>query len=242
VVTFQKPKEASWEFSLTQKNGQGQDETSLPLQMSKPLTRPVNYEILRYRPKNGNSDAQLAVKLDISAFKEKPTIQVIEADGPKELPGNSYALSPGELLVTIKAQQDLRLEPIILLLKEGETGALVSILPPVPPTITAILNPAAENKPEGLIDAEYPVIIQGENLEYVARVFFGSTPARILQTAPNALSVMVPKGAKGSVQVRLETNIKFLDRLLTNVGDFSTPNKAMFTYVPPPATETRTQR
>jgi len=234
VVTFLKPKETSWEFSLTQKNGQLPDETTLPLRMAKPLTRQVNYEILRYRLKTPKTPAELAVKLDVSDFKGTPKIQIVDADGPKDLPGKAIPLSPGELLVTVQSPEDLRLEPIILLLTEEQTGALVSIVPPVPPTINAIVNSAAENKPEGSTEGEYPVTIQGENLEYVARVYFDSTPARILQTAPSALTVMVPpRAADGAVQIRLETNIKFMDRLLTNVGDFSTPNKARFTYVKP---------
>lgn len=235
VVQFPKPPEPSWEFMVRQNNKQGMEQTAVPLRMSRPLTRQVSYEILRYRPKEARKLAELAVKLDVSTFSGKPTVQIVEGGGPVAFPGREVELSPGELLLTMQPEQDLRLEPIILLLTQGEVRSLVSIMPPVPPTISGIENESAQNKAEGLMEGEYPVIIRGENLEYVARVYFGSNPARILQVSPNALTIMVPKGAEGPVQVRLETNIKYLDRLLTNIGDFAISNnrKIVFTYVKP---------
>lgn len=229
LIRFPKPKEPNWKFSIRQNGKQGQEE-AIPLLMTRPLTRQVSYEILRYRPPQKKVRAELTIKLDVSNFDGTPDVQVVESDGLKALP-SPIQLSPGELMITVQPERDLRLEPLILLVSLGAIKAQVSILPPLAPTIKAIVNPNFGDKPEGHTDTEYAVVIQGENLEYVERVFFGSKPARILNISSESLTVLAPKGDEGTVQVRLETNISYLGKLLTNVGDFAAPNsKATFTY------------
>lgn len=105
------------------------------------------------------------------------------------------------------------------------------------PTIDSIENPAT-GKAEGLVDGGYTVIIRGRNLQNVSQVTFGSSrPVKpdARRRHPNVLLVKAPGGPKGGAQVLLEGYIG--TKAVTNILDFTTPGKAIFTYLAKPKPE-----
>jgi IPT/TIG domain len=149
--------------------------------------------------------------------------------------GRCTVVSAGEVLVTIPLPTTDHNDAILLVVAadKGES-AILNVLPPAAPTITSIVNDVT-NKAEGPIDGGYVVVIRGENLEQVERVFFGNKPAEIRQSAPGVLTVMVPKGDEGTVRVLLETNTPYQNKFLSNSQDFTdtAQKKALFTYTKP---------
>jgi hypothetical protein len=221
------PVEPIWNITVRQVTKQGFEETSL--RVVRPLTPRLNYEVLSYRPptKNSSKPGQLVVRLEVSEFGDPIRVSAVN---PQEVSNISpIRLNTGEWVVTLQPHAD----PVLLHIT-GSRGSstIVSILAPLPPTINSIINEATK-KAEGLIEGNYPVLIRGENLENVERVFFGAKPAQILQVSPNVITVAAPKGEEGSVRVTLETNIIFKGRRVTNIGDFGPDDKATFTYVVP---------
>lgn len=113
------------------------------------------------------------------------------------------------------------------------------------PTIDSIENPST-GKAEGLIGGGYTVVIRGNNLHNVEKVFFGKNEVakEKIHTPkhPNVLLVEVPAAPEGAVQVLLEgtaTNSTGQQRDVSNILDFVTPGKATFKYVKPPKDSTK---
>ncbi|HVG18355.1 MAG TPA: IPT/TIG domain-containing protein [Blastocatellia bacterium] len=221
------PTEPIWNITVRQVTKQGFEEANL--KVVRPLTPRLNYEVLSYKPptKNPSKPGYLAVRLEVAEFGDP--IRVLPVN-PHEVSNLAQSrLNAGEWLVTLQPHAD----PVLLQIT-GSRGisTIVSILAPLPPTISGIINEATK-KAEGLTEGNYPVLIRGDNLENVDRVFFGAKPAQILQVSPGAITVVAPKGEEGGVRVTLETNIIFKGRRVTNVGDFGEDGKATFTYVAP---------
>lgn len=52
-----------------------------------------------------------------------------------------------------------------------------------------------------------------------------------MQVDPEVILVTAPTGDEGPVQILLETNINLRGRLVSNIADFRTPGKAIYSYI-----------
>jgi hypothetical protein len=139
------------------------------------------------------------------------------------------------VLVTLRLPKSESNQSLVFLVNgDKDESAVLNILPPAAPTITSIVNDLTK-KAEGAPDGGYSVVIHGQNLEQVDRVFFGRVPAIIQQSAPGVITVQAPKGDEGPVRVLLETNTLFQNKFLSNTQDFADPKNTngIFTYVKP---------
>ena len=110
-------------------------------------------------------------------------------------------------------------------------STIVDALRPDSPTIESIENPTT-GKAEGLLAGGYTVIIRGNNLHRVNKVFFGDTDVKVVPAHPNVLLVKVPAGGEGAVRVLMTGKLETVE--VSNILDFTTPGKAIFRYVKPP--------
>jgi len=229
IVDMIPPDEPIWDITVRQETKQGFEEKNV--KAVRPLTPRLNYEILSYKPpiRNPARPGQLAVRLEGSEFGDDISVSAVIPEEARIT--SKVKLNPGEWVVTLQPLAD----PVLLKITGSKgSSTIVSILAPLSPSINSILNEATK-KSEGLVDGNYPVLIKGENLDNVERVFFGGKPGNILQITPGVITVIVPKGEEGSVRVTLETNIIFKGRRVTNIDDFaSSTDKATFTYLPKP--------
>lgn len=128
-------------------------------------------------------------------------------------------------------------DPIFLsVLADGETYPAYVPLPRAP-TITMVAN-ANTGKPSGGIAGGDVVLVHGVNLQYVKAVRFGARPAELLEgPSDTVLRVVAPPGTAGTVQIVLETDVRYRGHLLTNLADLAPGGKAGYTYeAPPPKT------
>lgn len=262
-ITFRRPSGASWDFTIHQSTGQGQEETTFSL--NRPLAPQVTYDILRYSAGENRTPAQMDLRLTASGFQNISSVQLLQ-DGTLTTPFNCRrqpdltgpddtatprtrrrqrtapqlqvsctSVGGGDVLISMRLPHTDRNETLVLV-ATGDQGdsAVLNILPPAAPTITNIVNDATK-KAEGSTEGGYSVVIRGANLEQVERVFFGNKPAVIQQSATGVITVQVPKAEEGSVRVILETNTLYKNKFLTNSEDFASPTetRAIFTYVKP---------
>jgi hypothetical protein len=54
--------------------------------------------------------------------------------------------------------------------------------------------------------------------------------ATILQVDPQVMIISAPPGEEGAVQILLETNVNLRGRVVSNIADFRTAGKAVYTY------------
>lgn len=149
--------------------------------------------------------------------------------------GTCSVVGGGDVLVTLRLPKSESNQSLVFLVNgDKDESAVLNILPPAAPTITSIVNDLTK-KAEGAPDGGYSVVIHGQNLEQVDRVFFGRVPAVIQQSAPGVITVQAPKGDEGPVRVLLETNTLFQNKFLSNTQDFADPKNTngIFTYVKP---------
>ena len=228
VVDMIPPDEPIWDITVRQETRQGFEEKNM--KAVRPLTPRLNYEILSYKlpVRNPATPGQLVVRLEGSDFGDSISVSAVNPQEARNI--SQTLLNPGEWVVTLQPLAD----PVLLKITGSKgSSTIVSILAPLAPAINSIVNEATK-KAEGLVDGNYPVLIKGENLDNVERVFFGGKPGQILQVSPGAITVIVPKGEEGSVRVTLETNIIFKGRRVTNIDDFSSTDLPTFTYLPKP--------
>jgi IPT/TIG domain-containing protein len=101
------------------------------------------------------------------------------------------------------------------------------------PSIETIENPS-NGKAEGSVDGGTIVTIRGKNLQNVRHVLFGEREASIVRKdaqVPEVIFVRVPEGQLGAVHVIL-TGGSQNDNQPTNIADFATPGKAIYSYTP----------
>lgn len=183
-----------------------------------------NYEITRYEPAQGQNDAELELIITISGQNAAPTVSIDKADG--EVIGALVALGNHRFKLRIKAKRD----PVPLMVT-GVTGVTdtFDIGRPEPPSIARVVN-TATNKPEGPGSKPAIVTLHGVNFLHVTRVFFGAKEATILQSDPQVILVNAPAGDEGPVRILLETNVNLRGKNISNIADFRTPDKAIYTY------------
>ena len=227
-LVFPDPKVPSWTITVRQNTTRGLEEASLPL--TRPFAPSITSEILRYTPAAGKKPARLTLRLTASGAHEIAHVDVVGDDSATVVQTDHFAT--GDMLVTLNMQKEFGGEPVLLrVIGDKGDASIVSLLPPLPPTVRGVVNDAAQGKSEGPTDGGYVVLIKGERLDRVERVYFGTKPAQIQQSSPEVLTVLVPKGEEGTVRVLLETNILYQGRLLSNSADFGDPNRSLFTYI-----------
>jgi IPT/TIG domain-containing protein len=227
-LIFPDPGVPEWNVTIRQNTTRGLEEASR--KVLRPFAPAITSEILRFTPARGKAAPQLILRLTASGAQAITRIEVVGEEFATIISTDTFAT--GDVLVTLGLKRDFGTEPILLKVSGDKADAsIVSLLPPLPPIVRAIVNDAAQGKSEGSVDGDYSVLIKGERLERVERVYFGTKPAQIQQSSPEVLVVLVPRGEAGSVRVLLETNILYQGRLLSNSADFLEPNKSIFTYV-----------
>ena len=262
-ITFSPPAAPSWDFTIRQNTTQGQEEVVFSL--NRPLAPQVTYDILRYAPQKEKAQAQMDLRVSSSGFQSISSVQLLQ-DGvlmpewpcvrnaalpippaptrsrrskkaPETTRGTCSVVGGGDVLVSLRFPKKSNNESLIFIVT-GDRGeaTVLNILPPALPTITSIVNDATK-KGEGSPDGGYSVVIHGENLEQVDRVFFGKKAAVIQQSSAGVITVQVPKSDEGPVRVVLETNTVYRNKFLSNSEDFADPaeTRAIFTYVKPKA-------
>jgi len=100
---------------------------------------------------------------------------------------------------------------------------------PEAPSIARVVN-TTTGKPEGLGSKAAVVTLHGTNFRHVTRVLFGNKEATILQVDPQVILVNAPTGDEGPVQILLETNVNLRGKNISNIADFRTQGKAIYTY------------
>lgn len=98
------------------------------------------------------------------------------------------------------------------------------------PSIESIENPST-GKPEGSVDGGTIVTIRGKNLGEIRHVLFGEREAEVKRRDNEVLFVRVPENQEGAVHVVVTGN-KQNESEPTNISDFSTAGKAIYTYTP----------
>jgi hypothetical protein len=184
-----------------------------------------NYEIVRYDPPAGGRLAVIDLILTVTGQDLAPSVQIdrrdgVIIDGPTGLGNHRYGLR-------IAAKRDL-----VPLTVSGTNGVtrIFDIGVPSPPSIAAVVN-ATTNKPEGSGSKPAVVTLRGTNFRHVVRVMFGTKEASIIQVDPEVILVTAPTGDEGPVQILLETNINLRGRAISNIADFRTAGKALYTYL-----------
>jgi hypothetical protein len=100
---------------------------------------------------------------------------------------------------------------------------------PEVPTIDKVANMGTD-KEEGPADTEHDVKITGSHLKRVVQVMFNTTPGQIIQgDSDNVLLVRTPK-MEGATRVLLRTDLTLKGRLITNIKDIGTLNKAKYLF------------
>ena len=183
-----------------------------------------NYEIIRYDPAAGGRLPVIDLIVTVSGQDVPPVVRIEARDGsiidaPTSLGNHRYR-------IRIAARRD----PVPLTVA-GANGVtrIFDIGIPAAPSISSVVN-ATTNKPEGLGTKTAVVTLRGINFRHVVRVLFGGKEATIMQVDPEVILVSAPTGEEGPVQILLETNIALRGRLVSNIADFRTPGKAIYSY------------
>ena len=183
-----------------------------------------NYEIVRYEPAQGRNPATLELILTMSGQSAAPTVTIDSADGEK-LEG-PVALGNNRFRLRITAKRD----PVPLTVTSvNNVTRIFDIGLPEPPSIDRVVN-TTTGKPEGPLNKAAVVTLHGTNFRHVKRVLFGNKEATILQVDPQVILVNAPTGDEGPVQILLETNVNLRGRIISNIADFRTQGKAIYTY------------
>lgn len=204
------------------------------LSLDNPLVPRVDgYEVLQFRPADaeGKVPARLDVvlngrSLDDFDITTVPDTAKVVAREPLTPTSYYVALESPEIPTVLKLKQ----------LSEPGLAAVVSVYPPQPPQVTSVIH-ATSGEPVGLTTGGYAVVIRGENLDQVRRVFFGHAKATRVDAARNVVRAIAPANGAGPVQVLLETDVAYRGGKLTNVLDFEDSKRAVFTYKEPPKNE-----
>ncbi|HEX8116743.1 MAG TPA: IPT/TIG domain-containing protein, partial [Pyrinomonadaceae bacterium] len=183
-----------------------------------------NYEILRYDPAPAAGPAALDVVLTISGQSAAPRVSVDPRDGevlsqPEPLGGDRYRLR-------LLAKSDPL--PLSVTNVAGVTR-IFDIGLPSAPTVDAVVN-TATGKAEGPAAKAAVVTLRGSNFQHVVRVLFGNKEATVMQVDPQVILVNAPTGEEGAVQVLLETNVRYRGKTVSNIADFRTQGKSVYTY------------
>lgn len=183
-----------------------------------------NYEILRYDPASAAGPAALDVVLMISGQSALPRVSVDPRDGevlsqPVPLGGDKYRLR-------LLAKSDPL--PLSVTNVAGVTR-IFDIGLPSPPTVDTVVN-TVTGKAEGPAAKTAVVLLRGSNFQHVVRVLFGNKEATVMQVDPQVILVTAPTGEEGAVQVLLETNVRYRGKTVSNITDFRTQGKSVYTY------------
>jgi hypothetical protein len=182
-----------------------------------------NYEIVNYVPASGRNSALLDIVISVTDQSSAPNLQMDPTDGAVTLPLQS--LGGGKYKVRLAIKHDLA----TLSVTSGGITRFFDIGLPIPPTIESVIN-ATTGKPEGPANKNVVVTLRGKNLQHVVRVLFGGKEATIMQTDAQVLLVTAPTADEGPVQVLVETNIVVRGKTVSNIADFRTAGKAIYTY------------
>ena len=182
-----------------------------------------NYEIVNYVPASGRNSALLDIVISVTDQSSAPNLQMDPTDGAVTLPLQS--LGGGKYKVRLAIKHDLA----TLSVTSGGITRFFDIGLPIPPTIESVIN-ATTGKPEGPANKNVVVTLRGKNLQHVVRVLFGGKEAAIMQTDAQVLLVTAPTADEGPVQVLVETNIVVRGKTVSNIADFRTAGKAIYTY------------
>jgi hypothetical protein len=183
-----------------------------------------DYQIVRYEPAAGRGQAMLDLILTVTGQDAAPSIQIDTSDG-SVMQGPS-ALGNHRFRLRILAKRD----PVPLTVT-GVNGVtrIFDVGLPAPPTINSVVN-TTTGKPQGSGAKSAIVTLRGINFGHVVRVLFGSKEATILQADEEVILVNAPTGDEGAVQILLETNVNLRGKLVSNIADFRTAGKAIYTY------------
>ena len=181
-----------------------------------------DYEILRYD--SVGHTTVLEVLLSVSGQDVGPRVDIDPRDG--ELVGGPVGLGNHKFRLRIVARRDP--VPLSVTAVSGVTR-IFDIGLPVSPSIDSVIN-ASTGKPEGPAAKGGVVTLRGKNFPHVVRVFFGGKEATIQQLDPQVILVNAPAGDEGAVQILLETNVNLRGRVVSNIADFRTQGKAMYSY------------
>ena len=183
-----------------------------------------NYEIVRYQPAQGKDAPILDLILTVVGQNTPPQVSIDKPDG--EVLEGPTALGNNRFRLRISAKRD----PVPLTVTNVNNVTLTfDIGLPEAPTIARVVN-TSTGKPEGPASKAAVVTLHGANFRHVTRVMFGNKEATILQVDPKVILVNAPPGDEGPVQVVLETNVILKGKNISNVADFRTPGKAIYTY------------
>lgn len=182
----------------------------------------ADYEILRY-DRVGKASV-LDLVLSVSGQEAAPRVEIDPSDG--ELVGSPVGLGNHKFRLRIVARRDPI--PLSVTAASGVTR-IFDIGLPVAPSIDSVVN-ATTGKAEGSAGKNAVVTLRGSNLRHVVHVLFGGKEAAILQVDPQVILVRAPTGEEGAVQILLETNVNLRGRVVSNIADFRTQGKAIYTY------------
>jgi hypothetical protein len=183
-----------------------------------------NYEIIRYEPAQGRRAAMLELILTVTGQDAAPAVEIQRADG--EVLDGPVALGNNRFRLRIAARRD----PIPLMVTGVNHVTLIfDIGLPEAPSIARVVN-TTTGKAEGPASKAAIVTLNGTNFRHVTRVLFGNKEATILQVDPQVILVNAPPGDEGPVQILLETNINLRGKTISNIADFRTQSKAIYTY------------
>jgi hypothetical protein len=183
-----------------------------------------NYEIVRYEPAQGRRPAMLELILTVTGQDAAPAVDIQRADG--EVLEGPVALGNNRFRLRIAARRD----PVPLTVTGvNHVTRIFDIGLPEAPSISRVVN-TTTGKPEGPASKAAVVTLHGTNFRHVTRVLFGNKEATILQVDPQVILVNAPPGDEGPVQLLLETNINLRGKTISNVADFRTQGKAIYTY------------
>jgi hypothetical protein len=208
-----------WLVRYRQRTDAGYDETLI--QWARPVES--QYDITSYNVEPRTGDAAMDVTISVTG-------NVVSAQAnPYDLAvGPIIRTSEGPYLIRLTLKRDKDDVPLLLTRDDGLVKELI-IQRPASPTIDALVNPQT-GKAEGPAGTEHIIRILGKNLKHVVQVRLNSAEAQILGAEHNVLLVRTPKIEEGPAQVYLKSALTIQGKAVTNVHDFSYPNKATYTF------------
>jgi hypothetical protein len=218
-------RESKWNVTVHQATKEGVETFTLPID-NPFLPKVRSYEILNFTPATGKKPAVIDLRLGLVNAPDNPKFSILDEE-MGEIVGDAKELGEGDYYLRIHQRSD----PVLMLVtsESAKVTSIVTIVPPMFPHIVSIKN-GGDRGASGVAAGGYFVVIRGENLSRVTRVLFGTTPSANVSISAGALTVLVPPGAKGTVPIRLETDVVYRGNLITNVGDFALPSPPTFTY------------
>lgn len=207
---------SAWDITIIVDRGQAKEEVSRPFE--NPLTPSVSG--YRFLSQPGSSPAR--VVLEGSGFR--PGIRIDDVNRNLVL-SDFEVLSPHEIfmrgLVAPNRVEDPYLLRITNCIGTDQSGKdvfgparIVSIAVPRYPTVRKV-NPSS-----GKEKMAQTVVLEGENLQQVVSVLFGSVKADIVSRTPTALTVFVQGAAASKQRVIVQSSIEYFGKKLTNQADF----------------------